>query len=157
MEPLIHDTREQNSPVYKEIRVCDPTSIGRGKEIPGCDGLRGYGTHRLKRDDKYHADEVRLSDEFAKMNGEYPNLLEQIVFGNDTHCVMLDDHEKRLAATIIQWLGTPVGKGFMRNCGFTCQEDAEHDAQVQRRQLYEQISKLGEFDSAKLKEMLGIK
>ena len=100
---------------------------------------------------------MRLSDEFAKMNAEYPQLLEQIVFGNDTHSVILDDHEKKLAATIIQWLGTPVGKGFMRNCGYVCEEDRRHDAQVQRRQLYDQLSQLGEFDSAKLKEMLGIK
>lgn len=156
MDKLIPDESVRPNPTYVDIKICDPSSIGRGREMPGCDGLRGYGTHRLKRDDKYHADEVRLSDEFAKMNGEYPNLLEQIVFGNDTHCVILDDHEKRLAATIIQWLGTPVGKGFMRNCGWTCDEDTKHEAAMQRRELYEQLCKLGEFDSAALKKMLGI-
>lgn len=145
-----------NTPAYKSIRICDPLSVGRGADIAGCEGLRGYGTHRLKRDDKYYADEVRLSDAFAKMRVEYPQLLEQIVFGTDEHGVVLNEHEARLLATAVQWLGTPVGKGFMRGCGWTCEEEAEHMTKRQRRKLYEQISTLGEFDAATLKKMLGI-
>lgn len=130
---------DQTKAEYKNISVCDPTSIGRGQHVQGCDGLRGYGTHRLKRDDKYHTTEVELSDAFEKLSREYPNQLEHIIFGNDTHSVQLDEHEQRLMATVIQWLGTPVGKGFLEKAGFVHKEQGVVLAHLQRRKLYDAI------------------
>jgi len=103
------------TPVYRQVSICDPTSIGRGKNTDG--ELRGYATHRLKRDDNYHADEVALSDKLALMVKEHPSVLEQLVFGDGAYGTKLDEHERRLMATAIQWLGTPVGKNFLREAG----------------------------------------
>jgi GT2 family glycosyltransferase len=107
-------TTRLSLPVYRQISICDPVSVGRGKTDD--DKLRGYSTHRLKRDDPYHADEVALSDRFAAMDKDSPAILEQIVFG-DVYGAKLDWHERRLMATMIQWLGTPVGKNFLREAG----------------------------------------
>ena len=137
---------------YVSIKVPDPTSIGRGAPMPGCDGLRGYNTHRLKRDDKYHADEVTLSDEFAKRCTPKERVLEQIVFGNETNAVCFDEHETRLMATVIQWLGTPVGHEFLIKCGYVKGKGAT------KREIYDMLCDTGiEFNTGDLKKMLGIK
>jgi hypothetical protein len=38
----------------------------------------------------------------------------------------LNDREVAICTNLIQWLGSPVGQGFLRNCGFELNKD-EHN------------------------------
>jgi len=38
------------------------------------------------------------------------------------------DRDKMVAATVIQWLGSPVGQGFLRDCGYTKTEGEDQGA-----------------------------
>lgn len=133
------DEKKGVKPSYRSIPICDPASIGRGAASADCPGLRGYNTHRLRRDDPYHHDEVRLSDELSYLNESNCNAVTQIIFGGATEGVVLDVHEERLIATVIQWLGTPVGKAFLQRCGFVHEESHERESTIQRTEIYQAI------------------
>lgn len=79
--------------------------------------LEGYNTYR-------HATnpiEKQLHDSFVEHhNDEYMDL---IVFGQaDSSTIPKDyltEREQRIVVSTIQWLGSPVGKNFLRQNGFT--------------------------------------
>lgn len=75
----------------------------------------GFKDYRLNRDDKYYTKEIKALEIFNK---EYLNEASLIVFGqkegmgaypND----FLTDREENIVLSVIQWLGTPVGQGFI--------------------------------------------
>lgn len=68
--------------------------------------------------------EKKIHDIFVKEYAESKNgvAMEQIVMpidGNGNPEEYLTDREKQIMITTIQWLGSPVGQGFLENCGFT--------------------------------------
>ena len=88
----------------------------------------GNSAHRLVEDDEYYADEVRLNETF----NEYYNK-PTYFFGNFWDYMSgstnnqpnksLSEEELKLVATTIQWLGTPCGKGFLRDAGILHSDD----------------------------------
>ena len=80
----------------------------------------GNCAHRLIDNDPYYADEVKLN----KIFNEYCN--KTTTFGgnfwdymsgstNNKPNKVLSEDELKLIATVIQWLGTPCGKAFLRD------------------------------------------
>lgn len=60
--------------------------------------------------------------EFIKENKDYFDL-EAIIFGYKNNSLIttndtLSERERNIILTTIQWLGSPVGQGFLYNCGF---------------------------------------
>lgn len=81
----------------------------------------GLHTHRLDREahmnDAAQMLETRFHDRWTEVA---PNMLGYILgSGNERAAVSPD--EARIAATVVQWLGTPVGQNFLDSCGFTFQ------------------------------------
>jgi len=74
--------------------------------------ILGFNTNRLKRDDDYHKIECAFHDEANKHIGYNSNFLSNIVYHGNNY---LTDHEERIAMSVIQWLGTPVGQCFLRS------------------------------------------
>jgi hypothetical protein len=60
-------------------------------------------------------------DEFLKQHSSR-NDLDLIVFGHPNNSATpkdyLSDREKDIVLSAIQWLGSPVGQGFLDSCGF---------------------------------------
>jgi len=79
--------------------------------------------HRFKDNPK----EKEFHDKFIEMfnsSSMAKVTLSAIVFGweNDRQQYpkrFLDENEKEVVINIIQWLGSPVGQGFLNECGFT--------------------------------------
>jgi hypothetical protein len=79
---------------------------------------------------KNNPEEKRFYDAWQKMNGytlEYPN---EYSYGSRQHMnYMLSDNgfpsvdvserDEKVAAIVIQWLGSPVGQCFLRDLGYT--------------------------------------
>ena len=70
---------------------------------------------RNKTDDKYYAKEIKALEIFNRDHLEHVNL---IVFGQKEGTGMeakdfLTDREEKIVLGVIQWLGTPVGQGFI--------------------------------------------
>jgi hypothetical protein len=75
----------------------------------------GFKEHRLKKDDKYYANEIKVLEVF---NRDHLKDASFIVFGQKAgfdfepvEC--LTDREEKIVLAVIQWLGTPVGQGFI--------------------------------------------
>lgn len=89
-----------------------------GKEI------KGYKDYRYKDNPK----EKELHDKFIE-HFAHGNNMDHIVFGGDPKRRYtepgnyLSGKEKRIVVSIIQWLGSPVGQGFLRDCGFELKKD----------------------------------
>jgi len=75
----------------------------------------GFKEYRLKKDDEYYAKEIKALEVF---NQDHLEDASSIVFGqkegtgfypNDN----LTDREEKIVLSVIQWLGTPVGQGFI--------------------------------------------
>jgi cupin superfamily acireductone dioxygenase involved in methionine salvage len=81
--------------------------------------MEGYKTHRHVQNPK----EKELHDNFLKNHNRkgYEDM-DLIVFGHGSQSMRpndyLSDREKKIVLSTIQWLGSPVGKGFLRDCGF---------------------------------------
>ena len=72
----------------------------------------GFNAHRLKENDPYHKKEidfVKAINQEIKYNN---NTLAQIVNHVD-HKEYLEENEEKIVLSVIQWLGTPVGQGFI--------------------------------------------
>ena len=86
------------------------------------DKIKGFKTYRHNQKPK----EKELHDKFINEHviGEYYSApVDLIVFPaqefNDFEpSDELSDREKRIMISTIQWLGSPVGKSFLRGCGF---------------------------------------
>lgn len=73
--------------------------------------IQSYKSYRLERNES----EKKLHDAFIQ--GFSAKYLEEIVGKK------LSDDDLRLIVTIIQWLGTPIGEGFLREQDFCKKED----------------------------------
>ena len=78
----------------------------------------GFKEYRLKVDDKYYAKEIEFLEVFNRDHLEHAS---SIVFGVEdggwfepNDC--LTDREEKIVLAVIQWLGTPVGQGFLNSC-----------------------------------------
>lgn len=72
----------------------------------------GFHPYRLVKDDEYYKKEiafVEAMNEEIKLNSSF---LAQIVKRNEDY-PYLDENEIKVAMSVIQWLGTPVGQGFL--------------------------------------------
>jgi len=70
----------------------------------------GYNLHRLKEDDPYHKDEVRIAKMMDQEMRRNPDFIGRIL--NTDHYITTEEQEK-IALSVFQWLGTPVGKAFI--------------------------------------------
>jgi hypothetical protein len=90
--------------------------------------INGYKEHRLVEDDSYYADEVKFNELFNKEDSGYN--WDIIVFGTEDigrHPLdTLSDREKKIVASVTQWLGTPVGNSFLREAGFVKEKTNEN-------------------------------
>lgn len=65
--------------------------------------------------------EEKFANEWEKINsGGFREVLD-FMLSKDVNCpnsMDISDRDREVAATIIQWLGSPVGKGFLKKVGF---------------------------------------
>jgi len=71
----------------------------------------GFNDHRLNRNDAYNEKEVAFADAINEELKHNSMFLNQIV--NSREIIYLSDHEEKIVLSVIQWLGTPVGQGFL--------------------------------------------
>ena len=78
--------------------------------------VTGFKDHRLKHDDSYHFKEIAFVEIFNK---DYLKEIHGLVFGYKNGISYpidyLTEREEKIVLGIIQWLGTPVGQGFIEN------------------------------------------
>lgn len=75
----------------------------------------GYKEYRLIADDKYYEKEIKALRIFNRSHLDDADL---IVFGQMDNSFMrandtLSEREEKIVLGVIQWLGTPVGQGFI--------------------------------------------
>jgi hypothetical protein len=80
--------------------------------------MKSHKEYRFKNNPQ----EKVFVDEFVKGHGFYDNDMDFIVFGQKSESMSpndyLSDREKDIVLSTIQWLGSPVGQGFLDKCGF---------------------------------------
>ena len=79
--------------------------------------MKGYKTHRHEQNPK----EKEIHDLFIERFCTQPELIERIVLPIDEKGRpkgTLTDNEIELIITAMQWIGSPVGQSFLRDCGF---------------------------------------
>lgn len=85
-----------------------------------CPPIVGFSSHRLQPNDLYYADEVALNKTFNDWIRNNPYFWDYML-GCDKDGMHplghLTPKELQIVATTIQWLGTPVGKSFLREAG----------------------------------------
>jgi len=74
-----------------------------------------FKDHRLNKEHKYYAKEIKALEVF---NSDYLEYVNHIVFGMKKGTGMepndyLQGREEQIVLAVIQWLGTPVGEGFL--------------------------------------------
>lgn len=87
--------------------------------------MQGFNVHRHNRNPLEKIFHDKFISEFV--NPVYsPNILDKIIFGTNSSnnpSDYLTEREINIAITTIQWLGSPVGQGFLESCGFKLQLD----------------------------------
>ena len=82
--------------------------------------LEGFKKYRHKDNPK----EKELHDKFVeRFDVESMSQIVLRVNGAGHPDRLLTEYEQRLMITTIQWLGSPVGQGFLRDCGFELKKD----------------------------------
>jgi hypothetical protein len=76
--------------------------------------VRGLHTHRFKD----NPEEKRFADAWSAHNAAGKTLAYLLTIGDQRFPGAPTDGEERVAATVIQWLGSPVGQGFLRDLGY---------------------------------------
>ena len=71
----------------------------------------GHNTHRLSQNPL----EKALHDAWIEAN-MHGHILEYILGNGETRATV-NDRDEMVAATIVQWIGTPVGKAFLQKVG----------------------------------------
>ena len=86
--------------------------------------MKTFKEHRFARNPQ----ERVFVEEFVKQFGKGVST-SLIVFGHPTNSLSpkeyLTEREQDIVLSTIQWLGSPVGEGFLQDCGFKKMED-EH-------------------------------
>jgi len=71
---------------------------------------KGKNQHRLSQNPL----EEKFAKEWEKRNTlSRHGMLEYILAGENNTPAFVEDHDREVAASVIQWLGTPVGQGFL--------------------------------------------
>ena len=76
----------------------------------------GFKEYRLKKDDRYYAKEIKALEVFNQNHLQHAS---SIVFGVKEGTSFeakgtLKGREEKIVLAVIQWLGTPVGQGFIK-------------------------------------------
>lgn len=90
----------------------------RGVKFGGHVGCKAY---RLKNRDDNEQERVFAEQWNSLVSGEkHMRTLARLLAENPNSPYPPEptDRDKMVAATVIQWLGSPVGQGFLRDCGF---------------------------------------
>jgi hypothetical protein len=82
--------------------------------------MKGYGlhTHRFKE----NPEEKRFADAWAKQNDGSRGTLAYLLTPPDQdqrHPLTPQPEHQIVAATVVQWLGSPVGQSFLGSLGYT--------------------------------------
>lgn len=82
--------------------------------------MKIYKEHRFELNPK----EKDFYDNFVRHYKDNTHVLSAVIFGwaNDSQTIpkeYLTEREVDICANLIQWLGSPVGQGFLDSCGFT--------------------------------------
>lgn len=72
----------------------------------------GFNTHRLKEDDPYYKKECDFVKAINDEINANPNALNEIV-NHAKSSYYLNENEEKVALSVIQWLGTPIGQAFL--------------------------------------------
>lgn len=80
--------------------------------------MKTNNSHRFKQNPL----EEQICNHFIKEMEKYEQL-DRIIFGSRDEAQVfpkdtLTDRERDICATLIQWLGSPVGQSFLRHNGF---------------------------------------
>lgn len=79
--------------------------------------------HRLDKNPQEKTFLEVFNDQHTKQNND----VDLIVFGHEENSFTpkdyLNDREKIIVVSTIQWLGSPVGQGFLNNCGFSSKSE----------------------------------
>ena len=80
--------------------------------------MEGFKTYRHESNPK----EKELHDKFVEHVSHNHDTLSRLVFGSTDDDNFpkeyLASKEEKIAISTIQWLGSPVGQNFLRDCGF---------------------------------------
>ena len=84
--------------------------------------MKGFNTHRHESNPK----EKELHDQFIEHVSRNHDTLSRLVLGSSKDDNFPKDYlasrEEKIAISAIQWLGSPVGQGFLRDCGYELKE-----------------------------------
>ena len=86
----------------------------------GFGGHIGCKAYRFKRRDDWSRQEGVFAEKWVEFNEKHARTLDHLLAEDPNACnpPRPSDRDKMVAATVIQWLGSPVGQGFLRECGF---------------------------------------
>ena len=76
---------------------------------------KGFKTHR-------HGDNPKEQEIHNKFVGRFSMAEMDMIILPPKEKNLLTDREVQIVITAIQWCGTPVGQGFLRECGFEIKE-----------------------------------
>ena len=83
--------------------------------------MEGFKTYRHKSNPK----EKEIHDKFIKQHGD--NDISMIVYPPTSSGMRpseyLTEKEEKIVVSTIQWLGSPVGQNFLKDCGFELKEE----------------------------------
>ena len=109
-----YNTPDRFGAYYEKIYVMEEDEVF--EELPKDEVLKGRKTYRHKGNPA----EEKIHNLFVERFGEWPHM-EQIVHDTDGRGEVsfgLTNRDKEMIITAIQWIGSPVGQAFMRDCGF---------------------------------------
>lgn len=88
----------------------------------------GYNKHRLRIDDPYYAKEIafaeQVNEEFKYGNYDFINRIvnKKNELGKFQY---LTEEEEKVALSVLQWLGTPVGGNFLEKVNKRIKENEQ--------------------------------
>jgi hypothetical protein len=103
---------------YQEIQDNEPKNVLVEEKS---NTMKSNKEYRFKDNPKEKEFHDKFIERFDSITGE--RTLSAIIFGwkNDRQEYPADhlaDRDKQVCINLIQWLGSPVGQGFLRDCGF---------------------------------------
>lgn len=87
--------------------------------------MKSNNEYRFKDNPKEKEFHDKFKDMFTFSNSAHKTL-SAIIFGwNDRYIPneRLTEREEDICLSLIQWLGSPVGQSFLRDCGFVLKDD----------------------------------
>lgn len=76
--------------------------------------VTGFRTHRFAD----NPEEQRFAEAWETSNAQGRTLTYLLCIGDQRFPIPASEHDEMVAATVIQWLGSPVGQGFLRGLGY---------------------------------------